>query len=113
MEMHLGDAGNGILAISLVGRLDTPGVDLIETQLTANLVPRGARAIIDLSHVSFIGSGGIRMFITVSRALGKRAGKLVLFGAQPLVAQVFETTSLNDIVPVRADAQTAAAVARA
>lgn len=113
MQMQLGDAGNGVLSISLIGRLDTPGVDLIETQLTARLVPLGARGIIDLSQVSFMGSGGIRMFITISRALGRRGGKLVLFGAQPLVAQVLETTSLNDIVPVRADAETAAAVARA
>lgn len=113
MQMQLGDAGNGILAISLVGRLDTPGVDLIETQLTAHLVPRGARAIIDLSQVSFMGSGGIRMFITISRALGRRGGKLVLFGAQPLVGQVLETTRLDDIVPVRPDTETAAALARA
>lgn len=113
MQMQLGDAGNGILAISLVGRLDTPGVDLIETQLTAELVPLGARAIIDLSQVSFMGSGGIRMFITISRALGRRGGKLVLFGAQPLVGQVLETTRLDDIVPVRSDAETAAALARA
>ena len=113
MQMQLGDAGNGILAISLVGRLDTPGVDLIETQLTAQLVPRGARAIIDLSQVSFMGSGGIRMFITISRALGRRGGKLVLFGAQPLVGQVLETTRLGDVVPVRPDAETAAALASA
>src|SRR5215469_11703045 len=113
MQMQVGDAGNGILLISLVGRLDTPGVDHIETQLTARLVPRGARAIIDLTQVSFMGSGGIRMFITISRALARKGGKLVVFGAQPLVAQVLETTYLNTVVPVRADAETAAAVARA
>lgn len=113
MQMQLGHAGEGIIIVSLVGRLDTPGVDSIETQLTAHLVPRSARAIVDLSQVAFIGSGGIRMFITIARALGRRGGKLVLYGAQPLVAEVFQTTSLNDLVPVRLDAATAAAVARA
>jgi len=112
MQMQLGDAGEGILNVLLVGRLDTPGVDSIETQLTAHLVPRGARAIVDLSQVAFLGSGGIRMFITIARALGRRGGKLVLYGAQPLVADVLQTTSLNDIVPIRADATAAAAVAR-
>jgi anti-anti-sigma regulatory factor len=52
------------------------------------------------------------MFITIARALGRKGGRLVLYGAQPLVAEVLETTSLNDIVPVRADATTAATVAR-
>jgi anti-sigma B factor antagonist len=112
MQMQLGDAGEGVLIVSLVGRLDTPGVDSIETQLTAHLVPRSARAIVDLSQVAFVGSGGIRMFITIARSLGRKGGKLVLYGAQPLVAEVLRTTSLNDLVPVRSDAATAAALAR-
>jgi len=113
MQLRLEEMTEGSLNVALIGRLDTPGVDAIETQLTARLVPRGARAMIDLSQVTFIGSGGIRMFITIARALGRKGGKLVLYGAQPLVAQVFDTTSLNQIVPVRADATAAATVVRA
>ena len=112
MQMQLGDTVGGVLNLALVGRLDTPGVDRIETPLTAQLVPRGVRATVDLSQVTFLGSGGIRMFITIARALGRKGGRLVLYGAQPLVAEVLETTSLNDIVPVRADATTASTVAR-
>jgi anti-sigma B factor antagonist len=112
MQMQVGETGEGVLTVTLIGRLDTPGVDRIETPLTAHLVPRGARAIVDLSQVAFIASGGIRMFITIARALGRRGGKLVLYGAQPLVAEVFQTTSLNDIIPVRTDAASAAAAAR-
>jgi len=112
MQLQLGDTVDGVLTVSLIGRLDTPGVDEIETPLTAHLAPRTARAMINLSQVTFIGSGGIRMFITIARALGRRGGKLVLYSAQPLVAQVFETTSLNTIVPVCADATAAAAAAR-
>jgi anti-anti-sigma factor len=112
MQLRLEEMTEGVLNVSLMGRLDTPGVDAVETRLTAHLVPRGARAMIDLSQVTFIGSGGIRMFITIARALGRKGGKLVLYGAQPLVAQVFDTTSLNEIVPVRADATAAATVVR-
>jgi len=113
MQIQLGSTDEGVLNLALIGRLDTPGVDSVETQLTAHLVPRGGRAMIDLSQVTFIGSGGIRMFITIARALSRRGGKLVLYGAQPLVAQVFTTTSLNEIVPVRSDAAAAATVVRA
>jgi len=110
--MQLGDTVDGVQNLALIGRLDTPGVDRIETPLTAQLVPRGVRATVDLSQVTFLGSGGIRMFITIARALGRKGGRLVLYGAQPLVAEVLETTSLNDIVPVRADATTATTAAR-
>lgn len=113
MQMQVGDAGEGLLNVELNGRLDTPGIDQIETQLTAHLVPRGARAILDLSQVTFVASGGIRLFITIARALSKKGGKLVLYGAQPAVAQVLETTSLNDIVPVSADSASAMTMARA
>ena len=113
MQMQVGDVNEGLLTVSLTGRLDTPGVDQIESQLTAHLVPRGARAILDLSQVTFVASGGIRLFITIARALDRKGGKLVLYGAQPLVAQVFETTSLNEIVPIRSDSAAAAIVARA
>ncbi|MBC8026462.1 MAG: STAS domain-containing protein [Steroidobacteraceae bacterium] len=113
MQMQVGDVGEGLLKVELNGRLDTPGIDQIETQLTAHLVPRGARAILDLSQVTFVASGGIRLFITIARALNKKGGKLVLYGAQQPVAQVLETTSLNDIVPVRTDSESAIATARA
>jgi anti-sigma B factor antagonist len=112
MHMQIGDAGQGIVNVMLVGRLDTPGVSQVETQLTAHVVPRGVRAIVDLSQVEFMGSLGIRMFITIARATVRNGGKLVLYGAQPLVAQVLETTSLNEIVPVHTDAAAAHAAAR-
>jgi len=112
MQMHTSDAGEGVLKVALTGRLDTAGVGNIEARLTAQVVPRGVRAIVDLSQVEFVGSLAIRMFITIARALGRHGGKLVLYGARPLVAQVFETTSLNNIVPVRADAVAAVAAIR-
>jgi anti-sigma B factor antagonist len=112
MELQLGKHVEGVLNLLLIGRLDTPGVDRVETQLTAHLVPRAERAIIDLSKVEFLGSVGIRMFITIARALNRKGGKMVLYGAQPSVAEVLETTSLNNIIPVRIDAVAAAAAAR-
>jgi anti-sigma B factor antagonist len=113
MKMETAEGTNGIVSVKLIGRLDTPGVGNIETRLTASVVPRGARAIIDLSEVEFVGSLAIRMFITIAKALGRRNGKLVLYAPQPLVGQVLETASLNDIVPIRADADSAVAVASA
>jgi anti-sigma B factor antagonist len=113
MKMETAEAPEGIVNVTLIGRLDTPGVGNIETKLTASVVPRAARAIIDLSQVDFLGSLGIRMFITIAKALARKNGKLVLYAPQPLVQQVLETASLNEIVPIRADADAAVAVARA
>ena len=103
----------GVVKVGLVGRLDSPGVDAIETRFTAAVCPRGARTVVDLSGVEFIGSLGLRMFITVARTLGRKNGKLILYAPQPFVAQVLETASLGDIIPVQPDAASALAAARA
>ena len=112
MKMDISEDA-GVVKVGLVGRLDTPGVDAIETRLTAALVPRAARAIVDLSGVEFIGSLGLRMFITIARALTRKSGKMVLYAPQGFVAQVLETAALDDIIPVEPDAETALAAVRA
>jgi anti-anti-sigma factor len=111
MEMTLTDRAGGIVEVALHGRLDTPGVAQIELRFTASLVPRAARAIVDLSKVEFIGSMGIRMFISVARALAKKQGKLILYAPQALVKEVFDTVSLGEIIPVTTDLPSALAAA--
>jgi anti-sigma B factor antagonist len=111
MEMKVKDARDGVVDVALIGRLDTPGVAGIELSFTATLVPRAARAVVDMSGVEFIGSMGIRMFISVARALSKKQGKLVLYGPQPLVKEVFNTVALGEIISVQSDAAGALAAA--
>jgi anti-sigma B factor antagonist len=112
VEMKIKDAAEGVVDVALIGRLDTPGVAGIELRFTATLVPRAARAVIDMSQVEFIGSMGIRMFISVARALSKKQGKLVLYRPQPMVEEVFNTVALGEIISVQPDAASALAAVR-
>jgi anti-anti-sigma factor len=111
MEMTVTDGAGGIVEVALRGRLDTPGVAQIELRFTAALVPRAARAVVDLSQVEFIGSMGIRMFISVARALARKQGKLILYAPPALVKEVLDTVSLGEIIPVEADLVSALAAA--
>jgi anti-anti-sigma factor len=111
MNMEITEISNGLVSVTLIGRLDSPGVERIELQLTGHVVPRAASTLVDLSGVEFVGSMAIRMFITLARALAKRNAVLLLHSPQPLVYEVFETASLHDIIPVHPDAETAAAAA--
>jgi anti-sigma B factor antagonist len=98
--IEVSGSSDGVTRVVLSGRLDTPGVDEIETRFAAVTVPGSKSAIVDLSRVDFVASMGIRMFITVGRSMGHRGAKLVLYGAQEMVREVFETVCLSDIVPV-------------
>ncbi len=109
MDMDISDMNDDLKKIVLSGRLDTPGVDQVETRFTAAIVPGGKSAIVDLSGVDFIASMGIRMFIAVARALSAKEANIALYAPQELVKEVFDNVSMGDIVPIAATEEEAVA----
>jgi anti-sigma B factor antagonist len=99
MEMQHSDLGN-VRKIVLTGRLDTAGVDLIETRFGASIVPAGRNTVVDISQVTFLASMGIRMLISTTRSLSRKGGKIALYGATPAVREVIDTVALADIIPL-------------
>jgi len=99
MKLEMMDEGDAS-RISLDGRLDTPGVGEIETRFTAAVVARGRNTIVDLTHVSFVSSLGIRMLLTAAKSLGLKNARLVMYGAPPLVRSSLENVGLPDLIPL-------------
>jgi len=100
MKMESVDLGPRLVKITLAGRLDTPGVDSIETRFIATLVPNANNAVIDMSQVDFISSMGIRMLVSAARSLKMRQAALSLFGVQDQVNQVLELVAIGQMIPV-------------
>jgi anti-anti-sigma factor len=90
----------GVTRATLAGRLDTANVNKFESTFIAALVPKDRPAVIDLAGVSFIASLGIRMLLSTARALGRKGARLAMYGANPQVMEIIETTALDDIIPV-------------
>ena len=86
MEIQHSDIGD-VRKVILAGRLDTAGVDLIETRFGASIVPAGKNTVVDLSQVTFLASMGIRMLIATNRSLSRKGGKFALYGATPAVTR--------------------------
>jgi anti-anti-sigma factor len=101
--MEVTELGNLLTRVTFSGRLDSPGVDRVETLFVAAVVPGGKSTIVDLSGVEFVASMGIRMLVAVARSLRQRQAKLALYGVQPMVNEVFENVSLREIIPIVAD----------
>ncbi len=99
MDMQIALVEN-IAHVKLRGRLDTHGVDDIETKLTASVVPGHHNAIVDLSDVTFVTSMALRMFLTISKALKRHNAKMVLYAPQPQASDVFASAHLSSIVPI-------------
>jgi anti-sigma B factor antagonist len=94
----------------LKGRLDAAGTETIEVAFGSAVRSARGDVLVDLSAVAFVGSLGIRILISGARAADRAGRQLVIFGAQPAVAEVFATVALDELVPVVADE--AAALAR-
>lgn len=99
MEVQFTDV-SGVTKATLEGRLDTANVNIVETRFIAGIVPKQQHAIVDLSNVSFIASLGIRMLLSTARALGHNGARFAMFGATPVVLEVFEATALAEIIPL-------------
>jgi anti-anti-sigma factor len=98
--MEVVSLGERLVRINLVGRLDTQGVDRVETKFVSSVVPAGNNAVVDLSGVDFLGSMGIRMLISTARSLKARQARLVLFGVPQQVGQVFEAVALHRVINI-------------
>jgi anti-anti-sigma factor len=100
MDMQIERLDDDVVKVGLAGRLDAAGADQIGTRFTAAAAgSAGLRVIIDLSGVDFLASMGIRLLISSARAQHGKGGRLVLFGARPLVAEVLEQAAIDQIIP--------------
>jgi anti-anti-sigma factor len=112
MHMDITPVSDNVVRVTLTGRLDTSGVDRVETTFTAALVPSANNAVVDLSRVDLVTSMGIRMLISAAKSLKSRRATLALFGVQAHVNQVFEAVALHKILPIcSTEAEALAAIA--
>jgi anti-sigma B factor antagonist len=100
MDMAATELPGNVTCIRLNGRMDADGAGRIDLPFTANVDAVGHDAIIDLSGVTFIASMGIRLLISTARGLSRNGARMVLFGAQDLVRNVFEEAAIDQIIPV-------------
>jgi len=101
------DKVGGANCARIRGRLDATGADSIDLRLTAALTSSGQPAIIDLSGVDFVASMGLRLLISVAKALRVKGAAVALFGANEAVGDVLEQIALGELMPIVATEQEA------
>ncbi len=109
MEIHHETIDGGILQVRLTGTLDVAGSDQIGLTFNA-LAGTETRMLVDLSGVDFLASMGIRLLLTVGKAVVRRRGRIVLCAAQPVVREVLVTTGIDKMFPMAERREAALAV---
>lgn len=103
IDMEISEIGDGRHRVRLTGRLDSRGVDDVESRFSAAVTAGGRRSVVDLSGVEFVASMGIRMFLMSARAAAAAGARYVAFGVRPTVLEVFEYAGITGVVAVAAD----------
>lgn len=109
MDIEVVPAGDEVNVVRLNGRLDSPGVDKVETRFIAAAVASNKHAAVDLAGVTFLASMGIRMLIASARSMQQKGRRLAVFGATEPVQSVLDSVALDQLVPVAADERQALA----
>jgi anti-sigma B factor antagonist len=109
MELEIKNQRDQITHLVLRGRLDTAGVGDVELKFTGHTVPRAKPLLLDMSEVTFVASLGLRMLLTVAKALDRRGAKTVLLNPQPAVREVLSLSGFDQLTPVYNDEETALA----
>ena len=99
------DINDHFRRITISGRLDIQGTDEIATRFAALSVAADRRIVVDLTGVTFLASIGIRAIVTNAKALQQRGGKMVLLvGDNQAVIKTLESTGMDTMLPMFADA---------
>jgi anti-anti-sigma factor len=109
MELEIKNQSDQITHLALRGRLDTAGVGEVELKFTSHTVPRAKPLLLDMSEVTFVTSLGLRMLLTIAKALDRRGVKMVLLSPQPAVREVLSLSGFDRLMPVHTDEETALA----
>jgi len=88
------------VVLRVSGRMDAENASQFEDKCKDCLAEGQTTLVADLSGLAYIGSIGLRSFISVAKTLQGKGGALRLCGMKGLVKQVFEITGLLQILPV-------------
>jgi len=99
--------------LALIGKLDIVGVGEIENKFLGYTVARKKNTILDLSGVTFMGSMGLRIFLSAAKPMQLNGHKLILLNPSQMVKEVLEMSGISDIIPIATDEAAAVALAKA
>lgn len=97
--------------LALVGRLDLLGAGAVENKFLGYAAARKKTCLVDLSGLAYLGSMGMRVFVSAAKALGNEGKRLILFGAQPSVDKALRVAGFEHIVDLAPDEASARAKA--
>lgn len=93
----------GVTCLGLEGRLDSATAGDLEQQVLPMFARAGERVVIDMAHLDFVSSAGLRVVLMAAKRAKKSGGTLILCGLSKEVRGVFEVSGFLKILDVKVD----------
>lgn len=90
------------VTLCLSGKLDTTTAKMFEEKIIGQIESGDRRFVIDLAHLEYISSAGLRVFILAGKRLQSANGKMVLCALREPVREVFDIAGFSTIFSIYA-----------
>ena len=91
------------LVLNVAGRLDQDNCENFRRDLAPQLesAMHGALTIVlDLSELEYVSSAGLRCFMLAAKETRLREGRIIVAALQPMVAEIFQISRFDLLIPV-------------
>lgn len=82
------------------GHLDAIGARPLETELAARIAEGHTHLVVDLTHVRYISSNGLRVLLVAQKNAQKQNGALALCGLSPRLIEIFEMAGFDRVFQI-------------
>lgn len=89
---------NGVLTVSVIGRVDTTTAPTLETELKNNMSACDS-LVLDFAQVEYISSAGLRVLLSAHKVMSKKGG-MKLINVSEDIAEIFEVTGFSDFLVI-------------
>jgi len=93
----------GVLVLSLRGRLDSNTSDEFERLLLGKVQEGENRFILDFRDLDYISSAGLRVLLKATKELKKTSGRMCLCCIRDYIQEVLDLSGFSSFLPIRPD----------
>lgn len=96
-----------ISLLKLEGRFDAEGLPVVLAEIEKSRSTGSIRFMVDLEEVTFIGSAGIGIFLSLVEELNSEGGGVVFLSVPEAIQRIFDVLNVLEFLQIRDDAESA------